>query len=66
MTVAVNSDEKYIIYYYLGKDRTGAISAVLGANNLEKRRRINQMHLFFCENYEFSDDLAALREDIGF
>ncbi len=64
------NDSDQIIYYYLRKDQTGAIGAVKKFNTDTERRRINQMNLFFNQNdedgYNCSDDLKALRDQLGF
>lgn len=63
------NDVNKIIYYYLRKDQKGACTAVkrYGSGN---RRRLNQMNLFFFEDYTFLDksgaDLDSLRKKLGF
>lgn len=47
-------NHKYIIYYYLRKDKVGAVEAVKKYGDVNNRRRINQMYLFF-EGYDFYD-----------
>lgn len=46
--------DDYIIYYYLRKDQVGAVDAVKAAGS-DNRRRLNQMNLFFYEDYDFLD-----------
>lgn len=61
-------DKDMIIYYYLRKDREGAGEAVRKFGN-GTRRRVNQMNLFFNENYNFvdtnGDELNPLRKEFG-
>lgn len=61
--------DDYIIYYYLRKDQVGAVDAVKAAQS-DNRRRMNQMNLFFYEEYDFLDksdeELDPLREKLGF
>ena len=58
-----------VIYYYLRKDQIGAVNAVKEAKS-DNRRRLNQMNLFFFEEYDFLDkskeELEPLREKLGF
>lgn len=62
------NDPNYIIYYYLRRDRKGAIEAVATHNRIETRR-LNQMNLFFYGNYDYdnyNDNIARLMEKLGF
>lgn len=52
----VLSDE-YMIYYFLYIDKDGALDAL---SDPEDRRRVNRLNLFFCENYNFSDDTEGV------
>lgn len=71
-STSINKQDK-IIYYYLRKDQTGAVDAVKKYSS-DKRRRLNQMNLFFNPNdvdgYDFLDkegsDLDPLRKSLGF
>lgn len=67
------NDQDQIIYYYLRKDQIGAVNVVKNFNS-DKRRRLNQMNLFFnpidIDGYDFLDktgtDLDPLRQTLGF
>lgn len=63
----INNEDK-IIYYYLRKNRKGACAAIKRYGN-GNRRRLNQMNLFFFEDYTFLDksgaDLEPLRKKLG-
>lgn len=65
---AINDPDR-IIYYYLRHDQEGAVTAVKKFGNTDKRRRINQMYLFFI-GYEFcdhsGDGLVEHRKALGF
>lgn len=60
----IDNKEK-VIYYYLRQDQEGAVNAVEKAGT-DNRRRLNQMNLFFNEDYGFTDDLDKLRDKLEF
>ena len=62
-----------IIYYYLDLDEykeTVKAKAVVAVENywedVDKRRRINQMYLYFNKCYDFKDDYIGYAKDLGF
>lgn len=64
----VVNDPKYIFYYYLRRDLEGAADAMHRYGGDGNRRRLNQVHLFFYGNYDFSDspsELDVLRQKFG-
>lgn len=63
------NDPDTIIYYYVRNDQKGGVSAVKKFGNGD-RRRLNQMNLYFYEDYDFLDksgeELNPLRTKLGF
>lgn len=57
-------DSGRIIYYYFRGDLAGAVDAMIKYES-DKRRRLNQVYLFFY-GYAFTDDLDLLRNELGF
>lgn len=63
--------EKKIIGYYLDKKQSEACKAVTEFGESEqRRRRINQMYLFFLETYNFcdkgTDEFKRREKELGF
>lgn len=70
--IDIDNTEK-IIYYYLDLDEykeTVKAKAVVAVENywedVDKRRRINQMYLYFKKCYDFKDDYIGYAKDLGF
>ena len=61
------NDSSYIIYYYLRDLQEDGVKAVVQYNTDTKpKRRINQMYLFFKEQYDYIDTYKDHMRELGF
>lgn len=56
-----------MIYYYLRKDQEGGVNATIKYGTDNEMRRINQMNLFFNNDYNFIDPISPeIKEKLGY